>query len=146
MWKWDLWFLMHVLGAACCQQIQIHPKPNIEKKSMLCTLSGICPWPSNVTSYRYRSLWSTSTTQRNDHQEDSMKIIRAFQKLNLWWSAKKGFKLEADSLAGNENAQVFVKPWGSKQTWQKNSMREKEKELREAWLQEKEKEVEMIRL
>ena len=30
---------MDVLGAACCQQKQIHRKPNIEQKSMLGTLS-----------------------------------------------------------------------------------------------------------
>ena len=36
---------MYVLGAPCCQQIQIHPKLNIKLNSTFGTFSGICPWP-----------------------------------------------------------------------------------------------------
>ena len=41
---------MYVLGAACCQQIQMHKKPNTELNSTLSTFSGICPWPNLLIS------------------------------------------------------------------------------------------------
>ena len=78
---------MYVLGAACCQQIQIHKKLNIELNSTLSTFSSICPF---LIELNFLNRYDPSSEKQERNRNDWMgakakaKARRLIRFLKLW--------------------------------------------------------------